>query len=110
MGVLVKGGRITFDPVLLRKEEFITLPTTFEYFNLEGDPQRMDLPEVSLAFTLCQTPILYHLAERSGMEVHFADGSFVEVPGSRLDLELSQHIFKRDGVVERIDVFIEQAG
>ena len=30
MGLFVKDGQIIFDPVLLRKEEFITQPTTFE--------------------------------------------------------------------------------
>ena len=36
MGLFVNDGQITFDPVLLRQEEFLTQPTTFEYFNLEG--------------------------------------------------------------------------
>jgi len=105
MGVIVKDGQITFNPVLLRKEEFITQPTAFEYFNLEGEPQRMELPTGSLAFTFCQTPVIYHIGEKSGMEVHFTDGNMEEVSGSRLDLEISQHIFKRDGVVAKIVVF-----
>ena len=36
MGLLMKNGRITFDPVLLRKDEFTTQPATFEYFESGG--------------------------------------------------------------------------
>ncbi|MFC1936715.1 hypothetical protein ACFLYP_03515 [Chloroflexota bacterium] len=109
MGVFVRDGQISFDPILLREEEFITQPTTFEYFNLEGDSQRMELPKGSLAFTFCQTPVIYHIGEKSGMEIYFADGNMEEVSGSRLDLEISQHIFKRDGVILKIVMFMEQA-
>jgi len=109
MGVFVNDGRISFDPVLLRKEEFISQPTVFNYFNVEGDSQRLELPTGSLAFTFCQTLVIYHTAEKSGMQVYFADGIMEEVSGSRLDFESSQHIFKRDGVIVKIVVFLDQA-
>jgi hypothetical protein len=109
LGIFVNHGQITFDPILLRKEEFITQPTTFEVFNLEGNPHLVELPAGSLAFTLCQTPVIYHTGEKSGMQIHFADGNIEEVSGSRLDFELSQHIFMRDGFIEKIIVFLGQA-
>ncbi|NIM92592.1 MAG: hypothetical protein GTO18_02610 [Anaerolineales bacterium] len=109
MGVIVIDGQITFDPVLLRKEEFVTQPTDFDYFTLEGDPQCMELPTESLAFTICQTPVIYRIGEKSGVEIHFVDGKVEEVSGNRLDLEVSQHIFKRDGVINKIVVFLEEA-
>jgi hypothetical protein len=43
------------------------------------------------------------------MQIHFADGNIEEVSGSRLDFELSQHIFMRDGFIEKIIVFLGQA-
>ena len=109
MGVFVKDGQITFDPVLLRKEEFITQPTTFEFFNLEGDPQHIQLPTGSLAFTFCQTLVIYHTGKKSGVQIHYTNGNMEEVSGSRLDFKISQHIFKRDGVIAKIVVFLEQA-
>ena len=110
MGVFVKDGQITFDPVLLRKEEFITQPTTFEFFNLEGDPQHIQLPTGSLAFTFCQTLVIYHTGKKSGMQIHYANGNMEEVSGSRLDFEISQHIFKRDGVIAKIEYFWSTKG
>ncbi len=108
LGVFVRDGKIAFDPVLVRQEEFLTQPATFEYFNLDGDVQSIDLPAGSLAFTFCQTPVVYHTGENSGIQIHFADGSVQEVSGSRLDIDSSQHIFKRDGVIAKIIVFLEQ--
>jgi hypothetical protein len=108
LGVFVENGQIRFDPVLLRKEEFLTQPATFEYFNLQGDSRRLELPAGSLAFTVCQTPVVYHVGEKSGMEIHFTDGNMEEESGSHLNYENSQHVFKRDGVITKIVVFLEQ--
>lgn len=109
LGVFVKNGQITFDPMLLRKEEFITQRTSFEYVNLDGDSQQIELPPGALAFTFCQTQIIYLLGENSSVKVYFADGNMEELSGNQLDIELSQHIFKRDGVITKIVVGIKQA-
>jgi len=109
LGVLVSNGQITFNPALLRMEEFITEPTTFEFFNLEGDSQHVELPTGSLAFTLCQTLIIYHTGERSGLQVYFADGIVEDFSGSQLDIDISQHVFKRDGEITKIVVYLKQA-
>ena len=109
LGVFVRDGQIIFDPVLLRPEEFITQPTTFAFFSLEGDSRRMDLPAGSLAFTFCQTPVIYHTGENPGIQVHFTDGNVREVPGCQLDFDSSQHIFKRDGAITKVTVFLDQA-
>lgn len=106
--VFVKNGQINFHPVLLRAEEFLTQPDIFEYIDLNGDSQSISLPAGSLAFTLCQTPIIYHLCDRLKIQAHFSDGRMEELSGSRLDLTTSQHIFKRDGTVAKISVFLER--
>jgi len=107
LGLFVKDGQISFDPVMLRKEEFITQPTIFEYFDLGGESQHMELSKGSLAFTYCQTPVVYQLCEKPGLQIHFSDGNMVEVSGSQLDYEISQHIFKRDGLIKKIVVLQE---
>ncbi len=108
LGVSVKYGRITFDPTLLRKDELTTQPTAFEYFDLDSIPQHFELPTGSLAFTLCQTPVIYEPGEKSGLQIHFSDGSINEVSGTRLDYENSQHIFKRDGIITKVILYLEQ--
>ena len=69
----------------------------------------MELPAGSLAFTFCQTPIIYHTGEKSVLQIHFADGTVEEISGSQLDFGISQHIFKRDGFIAKIVVFLDQA-
>ena len=109
MGVFVKDGQIVFDPVLIREGEFISQPTTFEYFSLDGSPQHIELPSGSLAFTFCQTPIIYQTGVKAGIQVYYADGNTEEFSGSQLDIETSQQIFKRDGAIAKVVVFLEQA-
>ena len=109
LGVFVRDEEITFDPVLLHPEEFLTQPATFEYFNLDGDVQSIDLSAGSLAFTFCQTPVVYHTGENPGIQIQFVDGTVQEVSGLRLDVVNSQHIFRRDEVIAKIIVFLELA-
>jgi len=106
LGVSIKEGQITFDPVLLRKEEFLTQRTTFEYFNVNGESQRIELPTGSLAFTFCQTPIIYQNREKSGLQVYYSNGNLKEFSGTRLSIEISRQIFKRDHEVTKIVVFL----
>ena len=44
LGLRVEGGAITFDPVLLRPEEFLTAPAPFDYIDLAGRPRTLPLP------------------------------------------------------------------
>ncbi|MFL7868334.1 MAG: hypothetical protein AB8I58_05870 [Anaerolineales bacterium] len=104
LGLFVQDGQIVFAPTLLRKDEFTLQSTVFEYIDLGGQRQCFDLPAGSLAYTVCQTPIVYHLDGKAGIEIHFSDSRLVEISGNQLDLETSQHIFKRDGFIEKVVV------
>jgi hypothetical protein len=64
--------------------------------------QCIDLRAGSLAYTFCQTPIIYRASDETGIEVYLSDGRAVEISGNQLDFETSQHIFKRDGVIENV--------
>ncbi len=44
LGLRVQDGAITFDPVLLRPEEFLPAPAQFDYIDLAGRPCTLDLP------------------------------------------------------------------
>jgi len=108
MGVFVKDGEIFFNPILMRLEEFLSLPDVLEYIGLNGESHSIKLPAGSLAFTFCQTPIIYHLCDQSKVQVHFSDGMVEELSSSRLDETISQHIFRRDGTIEKISVFLNR--
>ena len=105
MGVFVKDGQITFNPLWVRKKEFTKQPTTFEYFGLDGKPHHIEIPSGSLAFTFCQTLVIYHTGKNSSTQIHYSNGSLEESSGFRLGFDISQHIFKRDGEIAKIVAF-----
>jgi hypothetical protein len=109
LGVFINDGQIVFDPMLLRKEEFLKQPASFEYVALDGNILQIELPTDSLAFTFCQTPIIYQLGRNAGIQLHFAGGKLAEVAGFSLDAETSQHIFKRDGAITKIVVSLDKS-
>jgi hypothetical protein len=99
LGVHVHAGTISFDPALLRKAELLAEPSQFSYLAIDGRSQTIDLPANSLAFTLCQVPIIVMLGDSSAVEVFYAGGSSERILGHVLSHQVSSHLFQRDGIV-----------
>ena len=106
LGVSVQDGALHFAPTLLRIDEFLTAPDKFTYLDADGREQTLSLSANSLAFTFCQTPIVYTLGDVEQIEVVFVDGQVVVVGNGRLDQATSQHIFDRDGQVQLLRITI----
>ncbi|MBK9519369.1 MAG: hypothetical protein IPO09_18895 [Anaeromyxobacter sp.] len=105
LGVLVQGGRVAFRPRLLRRAELLAEPAVFEPLAADGRRDRLALEPGSLAFTLCQVPVVYHLGAEPRLAVTGADGAVRELPGDQLDEATSAAVFQRTGAVRRIDVW-----
>ncbi len=105
LGVMVTNGSISFNPALLRKTEFFTEGTLFNYFDLNGNNLELNLEEGSLAFTLCQIPVIYKLSKESRIEFEM-DNNVSAFDGLTLSSELSQKVFSRDNAVNKIVVYI----
>jgi hypothetical protein len=108
LGVWVQKGALSFKPTLLHNDEFLRQASDFSYVALAGERETMPLPPASLAFTVCQTPVAYVRGDTPQIEVAYQDGRSVTVPGDRLDLATSQHIFDRDGQIQRLQVTIKE--
>ncbi|MFO7538799.1 MAG: hypothetical protein R6X32_12205, partial [Chloroflexota bacterium] len=112
LGLSVQNGRLHFAPTLLRDDEFLSEPDSFTAIDAGGQRQTIALPANSLAFTFCQTPIIYTQAcvtTRAGVaqiEVGYRDGHPVTIPSATLDATTSQHIFNRSGLVKYIHVML----
>ncbi|MCB0554376.1 MAG: hypothetical protein KDD02_12565, partial [Phaeodactylibacter sp.] len=106
LGVMVKDGKITFQPSLLRQSEFMSQSTTFDYFNLQGEAQSLELPKGALGFTYCQTPVVYHLSEKPGIRLVMANGNIKNIDGLEIGTEDSARIFERTGEVARVEVLV----
>ncbi len=106
VGVDVREGCIEFRPALLLRRELLAAPAEWEWFGVDGRPQRRTLAAGELGFTLCQTPIVYRLAAARSVVVRRAAGEQHEFPGTRLDAATSGEILGRSGAVAEVVVSI----
>jgi hypothetical protein len=105
LGVKVSEGQIEFAPAILRRDEFIAEPETWNY-SVGGTEQCEELEAGSLAFSLCAVPVIYRLAKEYAIRVVEDDGRHEVISGNRLDRARSRSIFRRDGRVQKIVVDI----
>tara|TARA_B110000003_G_scaffold152808_2_gene153531 strand:- start:49278 stop:52748 length:3471 start_codon:yes stop_codon:yes gene_type:complete len=106
LGVRIKDGKLSFKPYLLRKIEFVSKETIFEYISLSKEKKSIIMPKGSLGFTYCQIPIIYHISENDGLKIAFKDGSQVLFDSLVIDSATSNKIFKRTGEVDHIEASI----
>jgi len=107
LGVFADKGKLSFNPCLLRKGEFLEQVQTFEYVNIRGEKKQLSLNAGTLCFTCCQVPVVYDIQDKARLEVVLTNGKSLTADSLELDSEISGHIFQRNGVVEKILVSIE---
>ncbi|MBL8133913.1 MAG: hypothetical protein JNL42_18775 [Anaerolineae bacterium] len=110
VGFFIEDGALVFDPLLLDRQEFLDEPSIFGYLDVAGRRQHLDLTPGSLAYTICQTPVVLEASNTEGMAVHFADGRVQQLDGHVLDAAFSRHIFARDGQISRLTVRVRLGG
>jgi len=108
LGIRVAQGELTFAPRLLRREEFFAQPHDFTYVAVDGNDQTWQLPAKTLAFTYCQIPVCYHLADVPSITVERRSGGPETRPetrpGNALGSKDSEAVFARTGEITRITV------
>ena len=104
LGVRVQGGQLQFDRALMHAEEFLTEPAVFEYVDVAGQTQTIELAADSLVYTVCQVPVVHQRGEREGIEMTWNDGRTTHIDGLALDHETSRKIFRRLHEVVRLTV------
>lgn len=102
LGVSVKAGKLCFDPSLLRKEEFLTTSEVFEYIDVKGKPQQLQLDQGSICFTYCQIPVVYGLDSVNNLEVVYQDGTTKSFNHLCLDAAESDQVLGRTAEVSKI--------
>ena len=106
LGVRIDKGEITFQPLLLKKEELLPAPQKFEYYNITGKLKSIDLQKDSLAFTFCQVPVVYNISGSNKIRMFYSDEGQQEIKGTVINRELSNKIFERNSSIEKIIVEI----
>ena len=109
LGVFVKAGQLSFNPCLLRKEEFLKEPTVFEYLNVQSENQQIALAENSIAFTYCQVPVIYQISDVNKLEVSKKDNKVAHFENLTLDQTTSQKVFGRTGEILQIKVQVKES-
>lgn len=106
LGAFVEQGMLSFDTLMLRESEFTTQKTTFDYIDVNGQEQSIELPPGSLAYTFCQVPIVYICSDDDRVDIAYSNGRQRQTASYYLDVETSRHVFRRDGYVGRITVYV----
>ncbi len=108
LGVSVNDGALAFSGELLKAAEFLDAPAVYTFYDQAGEEEQLELEADTLAFTLCQVPVVYHKAKKSKMIVQ-QNGRSVDYDGLQLDTETSSKIFNRTGEITKIDVYLAPA-
>lgn len=108
LGIEVSDGQIRFNPILLSKKEFTTHPRTIQFIDTNQKHQTIDLEVGSLAFSFCQTPIVYQISDGVKLEITDQNGGVDVVQGLALGERHSRAILDRTGAVKRVLVHLGQ--
>ena len=112
LGIGVEGGRIRFSPSLLKLDEFFPESHSFDTIDISGCEQSWSLPAQSLAFTFCQTPVVYLLTQTGHGEDAAPFSITIErkghgletIPGNSLPVADSRAILNRTGDILKLTV------
>ncbi len=106
LGLTVSGGRIQFELSLLNRDEFLSEPGLFRYFDVSGAEQVLPLAPGMLAYTFCQVPVILKRGGRNVVSLTYGVDSRT-VPGLQIGLKESRSIFERDGKIRMIEVELD---
>ncbi len=106
MGVIVRGGSITFDPVLFRSQELLSDAADLHYVDVEGEERRVAIAPGQFGFTLCQVPIVIQSGAEPSIIAALKDGSESIFSADRLPEALSNAIFMKTGEVAGLTVTV----
>jgi hypothetical protein len=109
LGVFVENGCLYFNPCLLRRDEFTTQKSIFQYVTINKEAISMDVAAGSLCFTICQVPVVYSLANENSLEITKLDGTVIKQQSTALDQETSAQIFNRTGAISSIAVYLKES-
>ena len=106
LGVKVVEGELSFQPTLLNQNQFLQQEEVVRFIDLEDKPYSITLEKGSLAFTVCQVPIIYKISDKNQVEVKFKNGKTETFSTLTLSYEMSQKIFQRTGEIIEVAVSI----
>lgn len=104
LGIAVSNGELGFNTALLNRNEMLKSNKHFEFFDVDGELQQLELKNGQLGFTFCQVPVNYSLSDVNMVTITFQNGTQKSFDGLKLNAELSTLVFNRTGEIRRIEV------
>jgi len=104
LGVRVSEGHLHFDRSLMHEGEYLTEGATFEYVDVKQQRHSIELNAGSLAYTVCQVPVIHVRGDSAQIEVTFTDGRTECIEGLTLNRDLSSKVFRRSHEIARLKV------
>jgi hypothetical protein len=108
LGIEIENGHLKFYPALLKKSEFLSAPKSVTFVDLNRENRSIELKKGQLFFTYCQVPVIYEIADKSHIEITFANDNVVNVNSLTLGKSESSAIFGRKGEIKSIKVFVDK--
>jgi hypothetical protein len=108
LGVKINNGQLEFKPELLQTTEFLTQPEKVIFINIKGKEEFYNLDVNSLAFSVCQVPVIYKIGTYNEMKINKIEGNIEKSEQYILSLENSQNVFQRNGKVKSIEITLSK--
>ena len=108
LGVKMKNGKLQFQPAFLLKKEFLSETTSAVFVLVDGSKKTINLDKDSLAFTVCQVPIIYKIAQSNSIELYYTNGANETIDALELNENQSKKIFLRTGEIAQVEVFLSE--
>lgn len=109
LGATIQGGKLTFNPQILLRNEFLQEPTKAHFNLVDGSTKVLDLDKNSLAFTVCQVPIIYKISDSFKVVTEFTTGAMESFEGNFLSEVLTEKIVNRTGEINSITVYLQDS-
>ena len=111
LGVTVKNGQLSFDLVLLSKEEFLSTDQAWSLAHRQNHEatQSIHLAKDTIGFTALTVPVICVLSDDEKIIVTDVSGKEIVYQGHSLDEETSQMLFGRHHDIDKITVSVDQS-
>ena len=109
LGIKIKAGKLEFKPEILQKSEFLTESQNVTFILKDGSEKIISLEANSLAFSICQVPVIYKMGTSTHLKIHFNDSSIENSESAILSEENSQKVFQRTGEIVCIELTLRES-
>lgn len=104
LGVKISNSKLHFQPTILIQNELLEESREVTFITISGTENTLMLEKGSLAFTVCQVPVIYHKAPFNQIEVLYDNRNKEVLETLELNSRISQKIFQRTGEIARLTV------